>query len=84
MAMSSAWGLAQIDPACPELAAKIRPVLVEALEASDAMTRLHAAKALGDLGPLAKAALPALKKASSDDDEHVRKMVAEAIKAVGQ
>ena len=84
MAMSSAWALARIDPACPELAAKIAPVLAEALGESDAMTRLHAAKALRDLGPLAKAALSALKEAGNDEDEDVRKMVAEAIKAIGQ
>ena len=82
MAMASAWALAQIDPACEETCKKSVPILIKALAQPEAITRLHAAEALGTLGPLAKDAADALKKAAKDDNEHVRAAATKALKAV--
>ena len=81
--MASAWALAQIDPKDAELAAKSVPVLIQALEEPDPPTRLHAAEALGLLGPLAGDAAAALKKLQSDPDKAVREAAVGALKAVG-
>lgn len=83
LSMSSAWALARIDPGCTETAPKSVPLLVKALEQPDAMTRLHAAESLGLLGPLAKDAVGALKKALQDDNADVRDAATGALKAIG-
>lgn len=84
LCMASAWALAQIDPQDAELAAKSVPVLIQALEEPDPPTRLHAAEALGLLGPLAGDAAAALKKLQSDPDKGVREAAASALKAIGK
>jgi len=81
--MASAWALAQVDPKDPQTAAKSVPVLIQALEEPDPPTRLHAAEALGLLGPLAGDAAAALKKLHGDPDKAVREAAASALKAVG-
>jgi HEAT repeat protein len=83
LAMASAWALARIDPGCTETAPKSVPLLCSALEQPDAMTRLHAAESLGLLGPLAKDAAGALKKALQDANADVRDAAAKALKAIG-
>jgi HEAT repeat protein len=82
--MASAWALCQIDPKSPETAAKSVLVLIGALEEPDPPTRLHAAEALGLLGPLAADAAAALKKLQGDPDEEVRAAAAKALEAIGQ
>jgi HEAT repeat protein len=84
LCMASAWALTQIDPKDPQTAAKLVPVLIQALEEPDPPTRLHAAEALGLLGPLAGDAADALKKLQSDPDQPVREAAAAALKAVRQ
>ncbi len=80
--MASAWALAMIDPKSPETAAQAVPVLVEALNAPDAMTRLHAADALGRFGSGGRSAADKLKRlAEEDPHEHVRAAAAESLKA---
>lgn len=81
---ASAWALAQIHPACPATSAMSVPILIHAMGAPDAMTRLEAAKSLRCLGPRAKDAVPALKKALHDDNEQVRAVAAEALKAIAE
>ena len=49
------------------------PILVKLLGASDEIVRSSAAGALGDLGPAAREALPALKKLLEDKHEDVRR-----------
>jgi HEAT repeat protein len=83
LGMASAWALAQVDPQCSETAGKSVPLLTKALEAPDAMTRLHAIEALCCLGPLAKDAVPALKRALQDANEDVRAAAAEALREIG-
>jgi HEAT repeat protein len=81
---ASAWALAHIHPACPATSAMSVPILIHAMGAPDAMTRLEAAKSLRCLGPRAKDAVPALKKALHDDNEQVRAVAAEALKAIAK
>ena len=57
--------------------------LIKALDHPEPLVRIGAAKTLGRLGPVAKEALPSLKKLLDDKDENARKAAAEAIKAVG-
>jgi len=77
-----AWALAQIDPKAADVAAKSVPVLVRGLSDQDVRFRHQAASALSKLGPLAKEALPALEKATHDENEAVRAAAQEAIRAI--
>ncbi len=83
LAMASAWALACIDPENQQTATKSVAVLIEALKAADAMTRLHSAEALGCLGPLARPAATALRQSIQDENDHVREAAAQALKAIG-
>ena len=48
------------------------PLLIDALDSENYVTRENAAKALGQIGPGATAAIPALTRALQDDDPFVR------------
>jgi HEAT repeat protein len=82
LAMTSAWALAQIDAGCDETCKSSVPVLIKALDEPDADTRVHAARALGKLGPRAKDAVEALKELQEDENEQIREATAAAIKAI--
>lgn len=56
--------------------------LVELLNEPNAMTRLYAVRTLGEVGPEAKAAIPALKFAVKDDDPAVRTAAEKALARV--
>jgi len=57
--------------------------LASELQLPDAQDRLHAAKSLGEIGPEAKAAVPALIKAlEQDEDEYVRGNAASALEKI--
>ena len=57
---------------------------VEQLGAEDVTARREAAAALGQLGPAASGAIPALTEALSDPDPGVRERVAQALAAIGE
>jgi HEAT repeat protein len=57
--------------------------LVQALKEGDDPTRARAAQALGDLGPDAREAVPALRAALRDEYEMVRENAAEALGDMG-
>src|SRR5262249_11374730 len=57
-------------------------VFSSGLAATDAWDRRETARAIGRLGPLARAALPALKKARDDPDPQVQQAVESAIARV--
>jgi HEAT repeat protein len=73
----------QIQPSSPETAAKVVPVLVSGLTSPLVHSRRGAAETLGELGPAAKDALPALQKAAADEDKSVHDAAIEAIKRIG-
>jgi HEAT repeat protein len=79
----AAWALAKIDPA-----SITRNGLVGFLSAglSDTLpeTRKAAAEGLSNLGPAARDAAPALKKALNDASKAVRESAAKALKAIGE
>ena len=82
LAEVSAWALVQIQPASAEVAAETVPLLSTALSSPLPAARRGAAEALGALGPLAKSAADALKRAADDEDPAVAKAATEALKAV--
>ena len=53
--------------------------LTEALKDKDRSTRMRAAEALGQIGPAAKDAVPALIEASKHEDSDTRSAAAEAL-----
>ncbi len=69
VALAGAWALVQIRPASAELAAQTLPALTAGLAHREPLARLGAAEALGQLGPAAKTAVPALKKIVSDEED---------------
>jgi HEAT repeat protein len=58
------------------------PVLIEALTDKDSYVRRHAAIDLGLIGMSAKGAIPALEKATKDENESVREQATEALKLI--
>jgi HEAT repeat protein len=56
--------------------------LIAGLSDPEPLLRRGAAEALGSLGPLAKKALPALKKALSDQDKSVHAAAMKAIESI--
>jgi HEAT repeat protein len=83
LALVSAWALGKINPGSADVAGRTIPVLIVGLTAPLPQSRQAAAEALGNLGPLAKEAVPALEKAGGDPDANVSKAVAEALKSIG-
>lgn len=82
LAVIAAWAFTQTQPRSAKTAAKAIPVLVAGLTDPLRETRKVAAEALGDLGPLAREAVPALQKATIDDAKAVREAAAKALKAI--
>jgi HEAT repeat protein len=82
LSLVNAWALTRICPPSEQLAAKTVPLLVAGLADSFPPVRHGAAEALGNLGPAAKPALPALQAALNDKDEGVRSAAAKAIAAI--
>lgn len=58
------------------------PELVRLLSHEDRFVRICAARSLGDMGPKAKDAVPALKEALEDEDETVRRYVSRALEKI--
>jgi HEAT repeat protein len=82
LAVTAASALTQIHPRSTEAAAKAIPVLVACLTDSLPETRRAAAESLGELGPLALEAVPALQEAVKDADKAVREAAAKALKSM--
>ena len=79
----SAWALTMIDPtALGESTDRVIELLAGALEKDQHFVRIEAANALGNLGPRAKAALPALKKAAADPLPPVQEAISKAIEKI--
>ena len=79
----AAWALVRIAPDSPQVARQLVPIFVNALNTCEPRVRVEAAASLQRLGPLAKDAIPALKRASADSDETVHAAAVAALSAVG-
>ncbi|QDU95917.1 HEAT repeat domain-containing protein [Lignipirellula cremea] len=76
----SAWAIMKIQTSDRKLLAPLAmPFLVEALTSDHEFVRIEAAKALGELGPLAATAVPALEEAATDSSSDVREAAAAAV-----
>jgi len=82
LAEMSAWSLSRVSPESVTIAAKAVPVLVKPLTTSTPQCRVLAAEGLGNFGPLAKDAAPALEKATADDDPAVAAAAKKALTSV--
>jgi hypothetical protein len=83
----SAMGEANGNLSAPEALSKIGeaaiPALVEILERGESTCRWAAADVLGRMGPAARAALPALRKAAAEDDGMLGSAAKRSIKLLG-
>jgi HEAT repeat protein len=82
VAVVAAWAVTQIDPQSSELASKAAPVLIAGLSDPRPESRQMAAQTLGGLKSAAKAAIPALEKAATDETRSVRDAASEALRAI--
>ncbi len=64
--------LLKVRPGFESVEKRAIPLLTEALAMDRDEVQLEAAKALGDIGPEAASAVPALEKLLNDDDPAVR------------
>ena len=76
--------LVKIDPRRDGVAAQCVEPLTRALKLPDPQARAEGAAALGEIGPAAAAALPALKDLAQDPDEAVQKAAADALTKIGK
>jgi HEAT repeat protein len=80
--LTAVWALLQIGPKTEALAQIALPLLTDALSNEQDFVRVEAAIALGELGPAATDAIPALKQASLDPFRAVRVASEEALKKI--
>jgi HEAT repeat protein len=66
----------------PDDSVRAVPALVTALGYADADVRRYAAETLGKVGPLATAAVPALRQALRDDNPSVRRAASDALLSI--
>jgi HEAT repeat protein len=79
----SAWALSMIDPSSlGQSTDRVIELLAGALTKDQHFVRIEVANALGNFGPRAKAALPALKKAANDPLPAVQEAVSKAIEKI--
>lgn len=80
----AAIAILRIDPEGPLAEDAISTLINEYRSYSDLDGRLYLTEQLGSLGPAAAAALPALRKATNDDNEKIRAAAAKAIIKITQ
>lgn len=78
----SVWAILQIAPDERAHVAKAVPLLISALTHEMELARIEAATALGEMGPAAQTALPALRELLEYDTPPVRAAAEEAIKKI--
>ena len=71
------WAVLQITPDDQEQFENAIPLLTEALTSEEQTVRLEATIALGDLGPQAKDAVPAIELVSEDDPVRMIRLAAQ-------
>jgi HEAT repeat protein len=83
---ASVWALVRIQPKDLDFRVKAVPILAKALAESDReRVRVEVATTLGEIGPAAKDAIPALEKqAKEDESPAVREAAEVALKKIRQ
>ncbi len=81
--LSCAWALLKIQPNNAEVIQLAIPQLIDALAGLQELGRIEAAVALGEIGPAAKSAAEALRKAEGDASPAVRDAATDALKKIG-
>jgi HEAT repeat protein len=76
------WTVLRLSPGNPRLQARALPILIGALQHERELVRVEAALTLGDLGAIAKPALPALKERFSDSSAAVQNAAKEAVQKI--
>ena len=80
--MMAIWALLKVRPGYESVEKRAIPLLTDALSHQRSDIRAEAAQALGEIGPNANPALPALKKATEDENEVVRSAAKTAIELI--
>jgi len=80
--VASAWALLKILPGDPQILATAVPVLAAALPHLAEMPKLEAIHSLGELGPAAKQAVPALKAELNDPSQEIRDATRESLERI--
>jgi len=81
--VASAWALAHIATHDAQVVREVVPVLIQGLQAESEAVRRGSADALGLIGKPAREAESALKAATQDPDETVRKAALHALEKIG-
>lgn len=76
--------ISQIDQVDDLVLQSAIPILAETLNDGDSEVRRAAAAALGDFGPLADAAIPALASALTGEEPNISKTIATSLTKIGQ
>ncbi len=78
--VAAAWALVKVAADDPATITTVVPVLIQGLAMTNPLVQIEAAAALGEIGPAAVSALPALNAVAADEslDRDVRKAAAEA------
>ncbi len=82
--LSCLWALVHIYPDNERIQKRAIPVFTEALSDSREHVRAEVASALGDIGPAAESALPALREATKDEFVEVREAAKAAIEKISK
>ncbi|MHB8952480.1 MAG: HEAT repeat domain-containing protein [Pirellulaceae bacterium] len=81
--LAAVWASLKITPEDEELQRQAVPLLTKGLVDSREHLRIESAYTLGELGAVAKPALPALKEAQQDDSADVRAAATKALEQIG-
>jgi HEAT repeat protein len=76
------WTVLRINPDNPRVQKIALPILIGALESDREFVRLEAATTLGELGVVAKSAVPALEKLKNDSSPAVKAVAEESLKQI--
>jgi HEAT repeat protein len=80
--VTAVWAMLKIDPQNQEIAAMAIPLMADVMDHPYDFIQVEAAMSLGELGPAAASAIPALEAALRDNSPAVRSAAADAIRKI--